>query len=926
VWSASLGAFQVVSEEARAHGKPSSKTGRRRVGKRLAMQALATSVAFAAGSGTAFASALITVGGTPVGPGVPTSSGANWSWDGSNLTINQGGTVASGNSNAITNAGTIGTLSNSGTVSGSARGIYNIGTTDTLSNGGIVSGGNTGIDNAGTIGALSNSGTISGSQWGIYNESGSSIGTLTNSRAISSDSGVGIGNWGSITALTNSGAISGESGIFNNASIGTLSNSGTITGTGHISGVSTDGIGNVGTIGVLSNSGAVIGGTNGILNQGLIGTLSNSGTISGGVDGIYNSGTIGAVSNSGTISGSSYAIDNDVGGSTGPITNSGVIAGNILNATNTALTINGGTGTVFGTLTGYGGTVGTISSTASNLVFGSGNVMLNDSIDVGTNTVTNTGATLAVNAPMTITGNYSQGQAATLLIGVVSGASATGSLSDTGYGRLVVQGDATIAAGSSVTLQGTGGGYGFAAGQRFVVVDATGTGTYNAGALNYAIAGYTATMTGTTVSTSGHDDLVVTVDSATPDSTGAGTSTGTGGNSTGGSSPARSPSTEASLASAPNAAASLHGLLSYTGVAQPQLLNLYNATLAALGTGSGASSSASANRIGQQLAPSQTANAAVTPTFGMLGIVNAHVDSLHVADAQGATGVATGDSPSQWTAWGQGFGGHASQDERDDVDGYSANYGGLIVGADRAFGEHWRVGGVFSYSHTAIDDSDSTAGDSTGVNQYGLIGYASYAGSPWYVNVSGGVSLQHYDTTRLVSMPGFSGVAGGSFNGQQYVANAEAGYPLELGSVTVTPLANLMYSYLNQNSYTETGGNGAALSVGNSHVNSVRSALGAKLEKGFQTSYGVLVPELRVQWIHEYDHAKQTTGASFAGDPTGQTAFTTVGMTPISDFADLSLGVTLVRANNLSLTVRYELQVGSGFVSNTGILRLQQQF
>jgi outer membrane autotransporter protein len=88
----------------------------------------------------------------------------------------------------------------------------------------------------------------------------------------------------------------------------------------------------------------------------------------------------------------------------------------------------------------------------------------------------------------------------------------------------------------------------------------------------------------------------------------------------------------------------------------------------------------------------------------------------------------------------------------------------------------------------------------------------------------------------------------------------------------------------------------------------------------------MLVPELRVQWLHEYDRAKQTTGASFAADPTGQTAFTTVGMTPVSNLADVTLGVTLVRANNLSLTVRYELQAGSGFVSNTGILRLQQQF
>jgi len=46
----------------------------------------------------------------------------------------------------------------------------------------------------------------------------------------------------------------------------------------------------------------------------------------------------------------------------------------------------------------------------------------------------------------------------------------------------------------------------------------------------------------------------------------------------------------------------------------------------------------------------------------------------------------------------------------------------------------------------------------------------------------------------------------------------------------------------------------------------------------------------------------------------------------MSDLADVSLGATLLRANNLSLSVRYELQAGSGFVSRTGTVRVRQLF
>ncbi|WP_322046496.1 autotransporter domain-containing protein [Paraburkholderia sp. J67] len=827
-------------------------------------------------------------------------------------TIDNSGTIAGTLSTAsygVYNVGTIGTIDNSGEISGYV-GIINgtTGTIDSISNTALISGSAFGVDNQGTLGTLSNSGTINGSTDGIYNIG--SIDTIDNSGTITGEEGIYTG--GTIGSLSNSGAITAtEYAIDNEGSIGTLGNTGTISGQ--------VGLLNYGTIDSISNEGTWSSYVAGIENGGGIGTIDNSGVITGDY-GVYNAATIGSINNSGTITGSGYAIDNTEGGSIGSITNSGVIAGNILNASTNTLTISGGTGTIFGTLTGYDDTSGTITSENADLVFDSGNLLLNDSIDVGSNTVYNNSATLEVDGITTITGNYSQGQAATLLIGVSSGATTTGSLTDTGYGRLVVSGDATIASGSSVELKSTTGGYSFAAGQRFVVVDATGTGTYNESTLNYSIAGVTATLTGTSVTTTdGHTDLVVTVDSV-------GTTTTSGGGDSSGSSSSGSSSTSttdyAKVATQANAERALTGLLGYTGVSNAALLNLYDAAISSLSDGS----SSSANQLGKQLGPLQTQYAGSAATLDAMGVVGAHIDALRIAHSSGATGLSTGDSPTHWTTWAQAFGGHASQDERDNTDGYSANYGGLLIGADRSFGDKWRVGAAFDYSHTAIDFNGSDSGDSAGVNAYGLIGYASFSGEPWYVNLSGAATLQHFDTTRAVTMTGYSGVADGSFSGQQYVARAETGWPLAIAGMTLTPLASLTYSYLNEAGYTETGGNGAALTIGSEHSNSVRSALGAKLEKSFSTSYGELVPELRAQWVHDYNRTRQTTSASFAADTTGETAFTTLAASPISNLADISIGVTLVRANNMSLSARYELQAGSGFISNTGILRVQQRF
>ena len=331
--------------------------------------------------------------------------------------------------------------------------------------------------------------------------------------------------------------------------------------------------------------------------------------------------------------------------------------------------------------------------------------------------------------------------------------------------------------------------------------------------------------------------------------------------------------------------------------------------------------------------------AAQAPTSNVLDVVGAHLDGIRLAQnesvgtvgsgagssASTTSGVATGEASAANGVWGQVFGGHASQSASSQVDGYSANFGGLMLGYDRTLTDAWHTGGVFSYANTAVNNTGDTAGNTTRINSYGLMAYGGYTAAYWYANLSGGVVLQRYNGERQVDFTGFSGQAGSSYGGTQYVMRGEVGVPLNVGPITVTPLASLTYSYLHQNNYTENGGNGAALAVGSANLASVKSDLGAKFARAFQTSYGMIQPELMLAWRHEYDHARTVTAAAYAADISG-TSFTTLGASPVSDLADLSLGVTLLRANNLSLTARYELEAGKGYVSNAGVLKAQQLF
>ena len=139
-------------------------------------------------------------------------------------------------------------------------------------------------------------------------------------------------------------------------------------------------------------------------------------------------------------------------------------------------------------------------------------------------------------------------------------------------------------------------------------------------------------------------------------------------------------------------------------------------------------------------------------------------------------------------------------------------------------------------------------------------------------------------------------------------------------------MAALSYSYLEQNAYTETGGNGAALAVKGSHHDAVRSSLGGRLDKSFSTGQGQLTPFVQLMWSHQYNASRTTTTASFAADSTGASSFTTLGATPVKDIAELTLGMDLLKSNDLTMSARYDLQAARHYEAQTFSVRLQKRF
>ncbi|MGY5954920.1 autotransporter domain-containing protein [Kosakonia sp. BK9b] len=761
---------------------------------------------------------------------------------------------------------------------------------------------------------------------GIY--AGTAIGTFTNAGTITSvrDNGpfrvLGLNVQNHINTLINTGAITAENvanaaAVFNGGTIDSLQNSGYI--------YSETGLRNLRNIGALTNNGTISGALYGINSDNfaygantVIGDITNNGLISGNTA-INSNAPMTTVNNNGAISGALAAINSS--GAIGTLNNSGSIVGDILYTSSSSMTLNGSAqgGALFGVFTGQNGVMGTLASQNADLYMGSGHIWMNDNIDVGSHKLINQAAVLRLNQPTAITGNYLQKADATLEIGVNDNAVINTFTGDSGYGRLNVSGIATFEPGSNVVLARNGASYNFAAGQRYLVALANMNGTnYNESSLHYAVENFNGKAVGGTYMDmdSGQRGLVVVLRAADPVLPGDSTVITPPDTSL-------APQPTKGLATTRNAASSLKGLSGYSGFADG-LLDLYNASLAI-------SSREEANKAGEQLSPVQNIAAGSTASaasLNALSVVSNHVDSVRLArNGSVQRGIATGDDPLDWAVWGQPFYGNVRQGMIDNVSGYTAHYGGLVLGADRQIAEAWRAGGAMTYSHASVRGSDNLTGNHTDVDAWGGVAYASWSGNPWYVNLSASVTRQQFDSQRVIAFDGFSGQAKGKFNGLQTVTKAEAGYPILFGEgTTLTPLAAMSYSYLHQKGYREHSDSGAALNVDSSHSQSVRHSVGGKLEHSWSTPAGDLVPFAQVMWSHEYDRSRTATGASYVADSVGETRFTSLGATPVADTADISAGVTLVQGDDLSISARYDLSTAPHFDAQTVSLRLRKLF
>lgn len=275
-----------------------------------------------------------------------------------------------------------------------------------------------------------------------------------------------------------------------------------------------------------------------------------------------------------------------------------------------------------------------------------------------------------------------------------------------------------------------------------------------------------------------------------------------------------------------------------------------------------------------------------------------------------------------WSKIDSDFG---SQDSTFTQAGFDFDQHNFVFGADYRLQDNWVAGGSFGYRHNSAN-FDQGRGETVNDSYNGTL-YTSYnITDALHVEATAAYAGFSYETSRRIDVAGLgSSTAKGSPDGGQYAFSWGGGYDFNIDALTIAPYARGEYMNLDIDSYSETGSD-FAVRFGKQNIESLTSTLGVQTAYTFSFPWGVLIPQLRGEWHHQFRDGQRQLQASFVGDATNQ-VFTLGGETPTRDYYTFGAEVSSVLPGGISAFLAYEtLQSYSSINSNKLMLGARLEF
>jgi len=270
--------------------------------------------------------------------------------------------------------------------------------------------------------------------------------------------------------------------------------------------------------------------------------------------------------------------------------------------------------------------------------------------------------------------------------------------------------------------------------------------------------------------------------------------------------------------------------------------------------------------------------------------------------AEGRNG---GDVFENHGAWVQALYNHSEQDSSHGSPGFKGHTVGFALGLDGQLNNETTVGIGYAYGKSDVD----SAGRDTDVESHNIFAYAKYQPSKWSVR-----GMVNYGTSKYDEKANILGVVNkGKYDVQNYGVRAYVGYDLDYG---FTPEAGLRYTYIKQDSYTDTLGQ----HVRADDVDVLTAVLGANYSMTLKAKDITWSPKAHLSFTYDLssDDANATVNI-------GSSVYDIKGKRLERFGMETGAGVE-ASIGNWDFTAEYDLGVRKDYTSHTGMLKAKYNF
>ncbi|MDL2188908.1 autotransporter outer membrane beta-barrel domain-containing protein [Pseudomonas sp. ChxA] len=298
----------------------------------------------------------------------------------------------------------------------------------------------------------------------------------------------------------------------------------------------------------------------------------------------------------------------------------------------------------------------------------------------------------------------------------------------------------------------------------------------------------------------------------------------------------------------------------------------------------------------EQLAGSQNANLAGATQNATAHISNSLLSTLR-----------TLPNDDEGNIWIQGLGNGGKLDKQGGSDGLKQGTKGLMLGADWAVGEAWRVG-VMGAKSTSELQAQRFKGE---LDSLHLGGYAVRQDGPLALRLGAIYSDHAGKNKRDVNLLGYKEQLQGKYDAQSQTVFSELGYQLGSADVHVEPFAGLGYQRYHRESFKEAGGL-TALNVGSQTQQNLSSTFGLRLATVYRFDNRMsLTPHLSTHWKHLYGEVDSQVRQSSRAAQGNIDSFTITGTSLDRNSLDMQAGLDLALSTEHSVGMTYSAQAGT---------------